>query len=409
MPSLIPSQTPTFTPSSSPSYRPTTYPSEFPTSQPSSIPSENPTLIPSSEPSINPSDFPSLSPSVCVDEPNWTTFDPNGTWSGKTCTQIGELLFWCSYLAQYTNQGKSTYEACCFCGGGDHIPSAPSKSPSIVPSVSPSQCVDDPDWYWDVSNGYGCNVMSASFCSDPNVNVWYNGKNAYSACCICGGGDHTGVEPSSIPSSIPSSSPVKGNLPGFLTESTEPSITPACSINDFIGQQVLVPFGSSCYRIEFFQNGVLALDATNVGCSNQNFVDTAILSIFDYATSDEAIFKEGDLGWTGQFRIEEDSTVTDIGVGIESLDLTLRVFDINLLFSSCYEPSTFPSNEPSISIEPSYSPTECINESNWYWDVKEGYGCDQLSISFCDVLSAFWHNDKNALSACCICGGGAQI
>ena len=133
-----------------------------------------------------------------------------------------------------------------------------------------------------------------------------------------------------------------------------------------------------------------------------------MLSIFDFASSNGVIFKEGPAGWTGQFIIIEDPTVTEIGVSIESLDTTLKTFAINLVFSSCYAPSTFPSIAPSISTEPSVSPTECINDSNWYWNVNEGYGCAEVSASFCEDFRYSWYNGKNSLSACCVCGGGAH-
>ena len=97
--------------------------------------------------------------------------------------------------------------------------------------------------------------------------------------------------------------------------------------------------------------------------------------------------------------MKEDPTKTDIGVNIESLNDAAKEFEISLLFAACVMPST----------EPSVSPVECIDDSSWYWDVGNGYGCAQVSGSFCDNLSTFWHNGKNSLSACCVCGGGAHI
>ena len=561
-PSVFPSTQPSVRPSSIPSTKPSNHPSFIPSIKPSSHPSETPSIVPtlnpSSNPSSKPSTIPSASPSDCVDEPNWQTLDPKGVWSGKTCSEIGELAFWCSYLAPYVYNNKGTYEACCGCGGGDHVPVPPSERPSISPS--PTQCADDPDWFWDASNGYGCESVSSSFCNDSSINVWYNGKNAQLACCVCGGGNHIPLEPSSLPSLAPSSKPVN-NLPGFVgisAPSISPSIYTGCSINEFIGHQFFVPFASSCYKIELFPNGVLAVDSLNKGCSNENFVNTATLSIFDYAYNDEIVFREGDLGWKGIVTIRQDSTKTDIGVDIESINNVAKEFDLSLLFpacsmpsvspssssnnsptsniyqsaepsllanthpssspsiiklcsidnfigreffipfaSSCYKielfpngvlavdslnkgcsnenfvntatlsifdyayndeivfregdlgwkgivtirqdstktdigvdiesinnvakefdlsllfpacsmPSVSPSSSPSKSIAPSVSPTECIDDSNWYWSVANGYGCAQVSTSFCSDLSIFWYNGKNSYSACCVCGGGAH-
>ena len=94
--------------------------------------------------------------------------------------------------------------------------------------MSLTECVDDSGWCWDESNGYGCSKVSISFCDDL-INVWYNGKNAELACCVCGGGNHTPFVPSITPSSIPSntlsvlSSLVPRSLPS-LSLSKTPSV-----------------------------------------------------------------------------------------------------------------------------------------------------------------------------------------
>ena len=150
---------------------------------------------------------------TCVDEPGWTTVDPSGVWSGYSCSDIEGFTFWCDFFESFTYQGKSIKEACCECGGGDHVQVAPSTIPSIAPSATPTQCEDDPDWFWflDGSNQYGCEVLTTSaFCNDPSVNVWYKGKNAQSACCACGGGINAPSEPYTYtPSSVPSIAPTQ--------------------------------------------------------------------------------------------------------------------------------------------------------------------------------------------------------
>ena len=51
------------------------------------------------------------------------------------------------YLAPYQNQGKTTKEAYCKCGGGKYV-AAVSESPSNIPSALSSQCLDESYWYF---------------------------------------------------------------------------------------------------------------------------------------------------------------------------------------------------------------------------------------------------------------------
>jgi len=61
------------------------------------------TESPSESPSASVSPSASM-PSSCEDEVGWTTYDPNGKWSGKTCAQIAELPgLWCQFLKKYSN------------------------------------------------------------------------------------------------------------------------------------------------------------------------------------------------------------------------------------------------------------------------------------------------------------------
>jgi hypothetical protein len=154
-PSEIPSGSPSELPSLSlsPSSDPTRSPSGIPSDAPSGIPSAAPSGIPSDVPSGIPSDVPSGNPSE-----------------------------------------------------------TPSLSPSSSPSESPSQCFNEPDWRFyesETGNEYQCETVKAlqvvmtDFC-DFIDNIYYDGKNAKEACCVCNGGVHVTVKPSTIPSSNPS-------------------------------------------------------------------------------------------------------------------------------------------------------------------------------------------------------------
>ena len=317
-------------------------------------------------------------PSECEDEVGWETLDPSPSarWSGINCTQVEELPEqWCSFLAPYVNLGKSTYEACCICGGGDHIPVAPSLPPSEVPSDAPTECVDEPGWLWNVPLGYGCESLSFSFCDDVD-DIWYNGKNSYLACCVCGGGAHAplapSTSPSAVPSALPSSAPVTGsNAPPRRTEAPTlvPSGSPTCSVEGYLGQEYMFPYsnalGDNCYKVELFENGTFAMDVTNPGCGNGSFEDTVVISVFDFASGNRAHFKAGgDVGWTGEFVVKEDVSVGGgMDFNLVSMDFLSSSFEADLVFASCWQlstpPTSAPSSVPSImhSVLPSRGPS----------------------------------------------------
>jgi hypothetical protein len=169
----------------------------------------------------------------CVDEPSWTTVDPGGVFSGASCDTISQKpTILCDFFSPYPKDGKETYDACCACS--EYKPSAsPSSSPSTSPSSSPSVCYDDPSWFFDSSKGYGCEeLLECDELCDVFKNDWSsNGKNSYTACCLCGGGVHTigSLHPTPV-LSVPTSSPVsptENQYPSELPSTT--SSEPSCS------------------------------------------------------------------------------------------------------------------------------------------------------------------------------------
>jgi hypothetical protein len=214
-----------------------------PSSKPSVIPSSNPSDFPSYQPTRQPSD----QPSVCQDEPGWVV---GGTskFSGMNCTDIrGNINGWCELIqglndAQYA--GKSIREACCDCGGGDHQTIFPSVSPTEHPSVSqepsyhefpstppslqPSECRNEPGWHFKANMSDGTLVEVTCEWLGDNYHLcqqfrdfFFDAKNVFLACCICGGGDHVSVHPSDSPSELPSVKP--STLPSL---SIKPSYVP---------------------------------------------------------------------------------------------------------------------------------------------------------------------------------------
>ena len=212
-----------------PSNLPSINSSETPTSMISEVPSQSPSVALSSIPSANMSTKPtSINFEKCENIEGWVTEDPEGFWSGKTCSDLAELpSFWCNYLSNYTNSNLSSNDACCACGGGIKQSDERSKQPSERPSAAPTQCVDQPDWYWDVSKKYSCDHVSPSFC-DTLSSFWNYGKNVKLACCVCGGGYHVSYIPSTVPSVEPTTSQEPSTSESPSSIPTElPSIQPS--------------------------------------------------------------------------------------------------------------------------------------------------------------------------------------
>ena len=306
---------------------------------------------------------------VCVNEPNWESFDPNGMFSGKTCSDIAELSeFWCDYMSEFPSINDTTSnEACCVCGGGNHVMTTPT-DPSTSPSESPTQCVDEPNWYWDVENSYGCSTVTNSFCGDLDQR-WYNGKNAMLACCECGGGKHVALAPSEIPSVSPTDSP-----------SSKPSVLPS--------------------HIPSFQHSSYPSIAQSFLPTTETYEECN--DIEGWVTNDPNEFWSGK---TCSAIAELPSFWCTYLSNFTSLDMSS--FEACCACGGGERHIETRSNQPS--EFPTSAPTQCFDQPDWFWDKENEYSCDQVSLSFCDTLSFFWNDGKNVKLACCTCGGGFHI
>ena len=169
---------------------------------------------------------PSFQPSSCVDEEGWVV-GGSTQYAGLTCDAISiNPDNWCSAIMNIPdsmNMGKAINEACCFCNGSTYKTTYPSTEPSgfptltavptiePIPSSQPSECFDEPDWYFNVEEQLGCLNLAdnpedkcARF---STVEYMHNEKVTYDACCICGGGIHHSTQPSDDPSVFPSDTP----------------------------------------------------------------------------------------------------------------------------------------------------------------------------------------------------------
>ncbi len=124
------------------------------------------------------------------------------------CADIkSDIESWCNFLDDLYNAtvgGKRIKEACCDCGGGDHVTATPSDVPSTRPSVSiapshaffpsaspsakPSVCADEPGWTF--TDEYGHNLGCDALYANPGklclavASIHYDSKPASLACCV---------------------------------------------------------------------------------------------------------------------------------------------------------------------------------------------------------------------------------
>ena len=230
-PTTFPTSYRTQTPTSKP-ITPTSKPIT-PTSKPIKSPTVTPTIIKNnfhtSESSVTPVTA-TTSPTSCEDESEWETYDPDGFGSGISCLQIAEQpSIWCKFLASYSFRGKSTFEACCVCGGGSHIdvssslssnersktqapttenPSSenniinePSSTP-VTATIPPTSCEDESEWGTYDPDKLASGVTCLQIAEQPSIRCdffapySFRGKSTLEACCVCGGGSHTDVSSS---------------------------------------------------------------------------------------------------------------------------------------------------------------------------------------------------------------------
>ena len=147
---------------------------------------------PSSEPTDLLSGAPSDPPSTCENAlgengEDWVVSETLELTSlrGKTCSELENLAkppfhaMLCQMLTQDNIMGKCAVEACCFCGGGQHVD---------LP------CEDIPEWAYNANGDeFGCDSISSSGDPEAFCDITKDYQSAYgltskTACCVCGGG-----------------------------------------------------------------------------------------------------------------------------------------------------------------------------------------------------------------------------
>jgi hypothetical protein len=111
-------------------------------------------------------------------------------------------------------------------------------------------------------------------------------------------------------------------------------------VEEFYGRTIYVPVSFSCWKIELFDFGVVAIDYSDYDCSNEFHNATTILSTYDYTawTENKAFFIEGeDSYWNGQIEFIEDPSVSEIQVE-DNMSDEEELFDLVLTFPTCTKP-----------------------------------------------------------------------
>jgi len=144
----------------------------------------------------SPKKSPEKSRKNCNDEPDWKVAGYNdeamASFKDWTCDDLKKFTAnsdesivenWCKFHRIHTSVGKSAAEACCFCGGGQHVD---------------TPCEDYPDWSL-VSSGsdnlISCDFIAslsgsrkAQFCNKVKYHPGAGGYTSKDACCACNGG-----------------------------------------------------------------------------------------------------------------------------------------------------------------------------------------------------------------------------
>ena len=85
------------------------------------------------------------------------------------------------------------------------------------------------------------------------------------------------------------------------------------------------PVYSACWKIEFFNNGILSVDYTNPGCLRDIFTNEIVISSFSHVESYTAYFIDKS-GWSGTVIIQEGSeTASEVGMSDNPNEFEMRL------------------------------------------------------------------------------------
>ena len=126
-------------------------------------------------------------------------------------------------------------------------------------------------------------------------------------------------------------------LLGLIFPSCDMGPSYPCQPSELLGKTLYVPVLNLCVEAEVFGNGLLSPDLSDSTCSNTVHNSPFSVGTFDrIARGNQVHFiKNGVDGWSGYFEISEDSTVTELQVSSQVIDMSAKEFIVGLTYPSC--------------------------------------------------------------------------
>ena len=138
---------------------------------------------------------------------------------------------------------------------------------------------------------------------------------------------------------VPPPAPSEAPQPYSPMPSMQPSDSPICLVNELFGATYyfVVTGIPACWRLQLTHGGTLEADFNDSTCSNNVFTSTGEYSLFDSVdqTSNVAVYKKGEKGYSGKFRFEESSNVTKTESEVEDWNPASKEFAVKLTIPSC--------------------------------------------------------------------------
>ena len=140
-----------------------------------------------------------------------------------------------------------------------------------------------------------------------------------------------------------------------------------CGTEPTLGRTHYVPADRSCWKAEFFEGGVLAVDTTDPDCSNKVFQTHRIFSNFDHVSEGVYHFNSRGIkkGFDGTISLERNPNLKRYRVKIDKWDRTTKSFDFKLKVPHCKFGSCSNGQKPfRLELTTDEYPTETT------WDLK---------------------------------------
>ena len=128
---------------------------------------------------------------------------------------------------------------------------------------------------------------------------------------------------------------IRNTICDHATEISEDCKT--CGTEPTLGRTHYVSADNSCWKGEFFEGGVLAVDTSDPDCSNKVFQTQRIFSNFDHVSEGVHYFNSSGIirGFDGTISLERNPNLSNYRVQIDKWDITNKSFDFKLKVPHC--------------------------------------------------------------------------